>query len=70
MRLTGRPIEPAKNYKVAGWAPVAETSTVRNPGEPIWDLVSAYLRQRKVIKRPRLNLPRVAGVTGNRGMAA
>ena len=35
MRLNGKPIEPGKKYKVAGWAPVAEGAT----GEPIWEVV-------------------------------
>jgi sulfur-oxidizing protein SoxB len=35
MRLNGKPIEAAKTYKVAGWAPVAEGVK----GEPIWDVV-------------------------------
>jgi S-sulfosulfanyl-L-cysteine sulfohydrolase len=64
MRLNGRPIEAGKTYKVAGWAPVAEGVT----GEPIWDVVEAYLRDRKVVKAPRLNRPRLLGVDGNPGM--
>ncbi|OFZ99351.1 MAG: thiosulfohydrolase SoxB [Betaproteobacteria bacterium RIFCSPLOWO2_02_FULL_62_17] len=64
MRLRGKPLEAAKMYKVAGWAPVAEGAT----GEPIWDLVGRYLRGRKIIKPPRLNQPVLKGVTGNRGM--
>ena len=65
MRLKGRPIEAGKTYKVAGWAPVAEGAK----GEPIWDVVEAYLRDRKVIKAPVLNQPRLIGVDGNPGMA-
>jgi len=65
MRLKGRPIEADKTYKVAGWAPVAEGAT----GEPIWDVVETYLRDRKVVKAPQLNRPRLVGVAGNPGMA-
>ena len=65
MRLKGRPIEAGKTYKVAGWAPVAEGAK----GEPIWDVVEAYLRDQKVIKAPVLNQPRLIGVDGNPGMA-
>ena len=65
MRLKGRPIEAGKTYKVAGWAPVAEGAK----GEPIWDVVEVYLRDRKVIKAPVLNQPRLIGVDGNPGMA-
>ena len=65
MRLKGRPIEAGKTYKVAGWAPVAEGAK----GEPIWNVVEAYLRDRRVIKAPMLNQPRLIGVDGNPGMA-
>jgi sulfur-oxidizing protein SoxB len=67
MTLGGKPIEAAKIYKVAGWAPVsAEAQAVG--GEPIWDLVSRYIRQQKVIQPRTLNLPRLKGVAGNPGM--
>ena len=65
MHLNGKPIEPDKTYKVAGWAPVAEGAK----GEPIWDVVETYLRDHKVIKSPTLNQPRLIGVDGNPGMA-
>ncbi|HSN21262.1 MAG TPA: thiosulfohydrolase SoxB [Usitatibacter sp.] len=63
MRLGGKPIDPKKTYKVAGWAPVAEGAR----GEPIWDVIAAYLRDRKTIPEPKLNLPRLVGVEGNPG---
>ena len=66
MRLNGKPIEAAKTYKVAGWAPVAEGAK----GEPIWDVVETYLRDRKVVGPRRLNLPRLIGVDGNPGLGA
>ncbi len=65
MRLGDTPIEAGKNYKVAGWAPVAEGAK----GEPVWDVVGGYLRDKKTIKTPRLNLPRLIGMDGNKGMA-
>jgi sulfur-oxidizing protein SoxB len=43
MRLAGKPLDPAKTYKVAGWAPVAEGAK----GEPVWDVIAAYLRDRR-----------------------
>ncbi|MSQ51541.1 MAG: thiosulfohydrolase SoxB [Betaproteobacteria bacterium] len=64
MRLGGKPIESARTYKVAGWAPVAEGAK----GEPIWDLVGRHLRATKTIKPPKLNQPALVGVTGNRGL--
>ena len=65
MRLNGKPIEAAKTYKVAGWAPVAEGAK----GEPIWDVVAKYLRDQKVVKPVRLNQPTIKGVAGNPGIA-
>ena len=65
MRLDGKPIEAAKTYKVAGWAPVAEGAT----GEPIWDVVTKWLRDKKVVTPRKLNEPRLIGVAGNPGIA-
>jgi sulfur-oxidizing protein SoxB len=66
MMLGGKPIEASKTYKVAGWAPVAEGAK----GEPVWELVSQYLRDKKSIPAPRLNLPRLVGMQGNPGIAS
>jgi sulfur-oxidizing protein SoxB len=65
MMLAGKPVDPNKIYKVAGWAPVGEGVT----GTPIWDVVAEYLRDVKVIKPVKLNLPKVVGMGGNPGMA-
>jgi sulfur-oxidizing protein SoxB len=65
MRVNGRPIEPGKTYKVAGWASVQENVK----GEAIWDVVARYLRDQKVIKPRALNLPRMVNVQGNPGLA-
>jgi sulfur-oxidizing protein SoxB len=65
MRLAGKPLEPAKKYKVAGWAPVAEGAQ----GEPIWEVVTRYLRARRSVAPVKLNVPRLLGVGGNRGIA-
>jgi sulfur-oxidizing protein SoxB len=65
MRLHGRPLEADKTYRVAGWAPVAEGAS----GEPVWDLVARHLRAKRLIATPKLNLPRLVGVAGNRGIA-
>ena len=65
MRLGGKPIEAAKLYKVAGWAPVAEVVQ----GEPVWDVVARYLRDKKTLPPPRLNMPKLVGVEGNPGIA-
>jgi sulfur-oxidizing protein SoxB len=65
MRLNGKPIEPGKSYKVAGWAPVAEGAS----GEPIWEVVATYLRSQKVVKPVKLNQPTIKGASGNPGIA-
>ena len=65
MMLNGKTLDPNRKYKVAGWAPVAEGVT----GEPIWDVVSTYLRDKKVITPRKLNLPKLIGGEGNQGIA-
>ena len=64
LRLDDTPIEPGKTYKVAGWAPVAEGVQ----GEPIWEVVETYLKDKKVIAPPKLNTPKLIGVKANLGM--
>ena len=66
MTLGGRPIDANRRYKLASWAPVAEGAS----GEPVWEVVMKYLRDKKVLRAPQLNRPTVVGVTGNLGMAA
>ena len=68
MTLKGRPLEASKKYKVAGWAPVSEEARQAG-GEPIWDLMAKYLRERKVVKPLALNLPQLKGMQGNPGIA-
>jgi sulfur-oxidizing protein SoxB len=65
MRLGGKPLDPARKYKVAGWAPVAEGAS----GEPIWDVVARYLRAKKSVRRLNLNEPRLIGIDTNQGVA-
>ena len=65
LRLHGKPIEADKNYKVAGWASVAEGVT----GEPVWDVVQRYLRDRKTVPPVALNLPRLLNVGRDPGIA-
>jgi S-sulfosulfanyl-L-cysteine sulfohydrolase len=65
LQCDGQPIEADKSYKVAGWAPVAEGAS----GEPVWDLVEAYLKDKKVISTRRLNRPRLVNFPANAGLA-
>ena len=68
MRLKGQLIDPAKTYKVAGWAPVSEEAA-KAGGEAVWDLVARYLKAQKVVRPRALNLPTLKGMAGNPGMA-
>ena len=65
LRIREKPIEAGKRYKVAGWAPVAEGAT----GEPVWDVVERYLKDRKTITARNPSLPRLIGVDRNPGYA-
>lgn len=64
MMLNGKPIDADKTYKVAGWAPVA----AKGDGEPVWDVVARYLRDRKTIGAVTLNEPKVRGLEVNHGV--
>jgi len=55
MRLHGRPLEAAKRYKVAGWAPVAEGAS----GEPVWDVAARYLRARRTLPPIEASVPKL-----------
>ncbi len=68
MTLSGKPLDAAKKYKVAGWAPVSEEAKAAG-GEPIWEVIARYLRAQKTVAPRALNLPQVEGVAGNPGMA-
>ena len=65
LRLHGKVLDANKQYKVAGWAPVAEGAS----GEPIWDLMTRYLKAHKTIRPSTLNLPTIKGVKDNPGLS-
>jgi sulfur-oxidizing protein SoxB len=65
MTLNGKLIDAKKNYRVAGWASVAQPQE----GKPVWDVVSDYLRARKVVRINDLNTPEIVGVDQNPGIA-
>jgi sulfur-oxidizing protein SoxB len=65
MRLRGKAIQADRVYKVASWAPVADGVS----GEPVWEVLSRYLRDKKVVVPRRLELPRLIGTAGNLGSA-
>jgi S-sulfosulfanyl-L-cysteine sulfohydrolase len=64
MRLNGKLIDANKSYKVAGWAPVAEGVT----GEPVWDVVATWIKDKKTIPPVKPNVPRIIGMDGNPGL--
>ena len=43
---TGKPIEPKKEYTVAGWASVNEGTQ----GPPVWELVERYVAAEKTVR--------------------
>jgi len=52
--IGGRPLEPARRYKAAGWASVGEAA-----GPPAWDVVAGHLRAEKRVRldpRPRVRV--------------
>ena len=66
LTLRGKPIDPHKSYKVAGWASVAEGVV----GEPIWDVMESYFKAHPVITPRQINQPKIIGVKGNLGLAS
>ena len=64
MRMGETLMDPNKVYKVAGWAPVTEGAT----GEPIWDLVARWLKDKKTVSIRALSVPRINGVDHNAGV--
>ncbi len=70
MRLAGKPIEPGKTYKVAGWAPVAQEARDAPGTKPVWDVVETWLKaQGGRVKARKINTPKLVGLKGNVGMA-
>jgi len=70
MRLGGKPLEAAKTYKVAGWAPVAEEARTAG-GKPVWDVVENWLKSQPGghVQARRINTPKIVGAEGNPGLA-
>ena len=52
---TDQPVEPAKDYAVAGWASVNEGTQ----GPPIWDVVIDHLRKQRVVAPKEIDRVRV-----------
>ncbi len=55
---TGEPIDPARNYVVSGWASVNEGTE----GPPVYDVVSKYISDNKVIRLEKNSGIKVRGI--------
>ena len=66
MRVGGKPVEAAKNYKVAGWAPVAEEAA-KAGNKMVWDVLEGWLRAKSRVAPRTLNEPQLDGVLPNPG---
>lgn len=66
LELNGKPLDPSRVYKVAGWASVNP-----QPDElpDIWDVVAEYLRDKKTITEVNLNQPTLKGIGSNPGIS-
>jgi sulfur-oxidizing protein SoxB len=70
MRLNGKPLDAARKYKVAGWAPVAEEAKSLPGVKPVWEHVETWLKaQGGRVKTRRINTPRLVAVQSNPGIA-
>ena len=70
MRLNGKPLDAAKKYKVAGWAPVAEEAKSLPGVKPVWEHVETWLKaQGGRVKARNINTPTLVAIQGNPGMA-
>ena len=61
----GQSIVDNESYKVAGWATVG----AKAPGEPVWEVVAAYLRDQQIISLDKIETPVLKGVSNNPGIA-
>ncbi len=64
LELNGKPLNPNKTYKVAGWASVQPQPEGQ---KQIWDVVADYLRDKKTVRLTQVNHPKLKGVEGNPG---
>ncbi len=64
MEVKGKPVDPKKTYKVAGWASVQPQPEGKTQ---IWDVVAEYLRSKKTVRIGKPYTPRLKGVSGNPG---
>jgi len=72
LTLGGKPLDAARTYKVAGWAPVAEAARTAPGNKPIWDVVETWLKAQPGghVKARAINTPTLVGMGGNSGIAS
>lgn len=63
MTLHGKPLDPKKKYRVAGWASVAQP----REGQPIWDIVKEYLVSKESVSIGEVKIPKIKGISDNPG---
>ena len=56
-KASGKPIDPAREYTVAGWASVNEGTQ----GPPVWELVERYVAEKQVVRMAPNRAVRVVG---------
>ncbi len=69
MELAGKPIDAAKTYTVAGWAPVSEAARDAKL-EPVWDVVARWLRAKKTVSPRAPEQPKLVGIRDDPGLAS
>ncbi len=60
----GTKVDMKKTYRVAGWATVNAPAA----GQPVWEIVSDYIRRKGTIKLNKINTPKLKNIQGNPGI--
>jgi sulfur-oxidizing protein SoxB len=68
LRLNGQLLDASKVYKVAGWASVSP-DLQGSPAPAIWDILTQYLTDIKVVSRITPNIPQIKNMQGNKGLS-
>jgi sulfur-oxidizing protein SoxB len=67
MTKTGKPMDPNKMYRVAGWSVVGQDLS-KTDAKPVWEICETYLGNMKHIKNVKVDTPDMVGVKGNPGI--
>ena len=67
MVVNGKAVRPDKTYKVAGWASVQPQPEGK---QPVWDVVTEYLRHHKTVRVGRPYIPQLKGLSRNPGFSS